>query len=203
MQASKRFLCICSVLLGVVLVAICYSYFDNTNQSQLDGFDEDFAVLFAWSNDADDGMSAFEHKKQHGVTKIISGCDADDPGCTYHMSSDFDYSKSYWTGPAENMIPHDSGSEVYGKLPDSAESNPHSGVYPRHLAPEERTDREKAEDAAKTNVHRLEEIERQLEAEVRSAVRHPRDVHAHLTTLPFPASGRCATILQYGRASAS
>jgi hypothetical protein len=165
MQASKRFLCICSVLLGIILLAICYTTIDHSYQSQID---EDYAVLFAWSNDADDGMSAFEHKKQHGITKIISGCDADDPGCTYHMSSDFDYSKSYWTGPAEDMIPRDSGSEVYGKLPDSSESNPRSAVYPRHLAPEERTDREKAEDAAREKVHRLGDIERRLEAEVRT-----------------------------------
>jgi hypothetical protein len=164
MHASKRFLCICSVLLGIILLTICFTSFDHSNQSQID---EDFSVLFAWSNDDDDGMSAFEHKKQHGVTKIISGCDADDPGCSYHMSSDFDYSKSYWTGPAEDMIPHGSEGEVYGKLPDSAESNPRSGVYPRHLAPEERTEREKAEDAAKENVNRLKEIEQHLEAEVR------------------------------------
>jgi hypothetical protein len=166
MQASKRFLCICSALLGIILLTICYTSVDQSNQSQID---EDYAVLFAWSNDADDGMSAFEHKKQHGVTKIISGCDADDPGCSYHMSSDFDYSKSYWTGPAENTIPQGSGGEVYGKLPNPADSNPRGGVYPPPIAPEERSDNENAEDAAKKNVNRLGEIQRQLEVEVRAS----------------------------------
>ena len=155
MQGSKRFTFVCSVLTGFLFLATVY---DATVDVTDEFSSEDFTELYAWSNDADDGTSAFPNKKQHGVTKIISGCDADDPGCLYHMSPDFDYSQSYWTGPSANMNPQDASNEVYGVLPGSTST---SVVH--HLAPEEKSEQEIEDDR---KIRDLQDIQRNLEVQV-------------------------------------
>ena len=89
-------LCICAAF-G------CALYFVVTDESSAEsgrGRDELVSSLFSWSNDADDGVSVL-HGEQHGVTRIISGCDADDPACTYHIAPNHNYQQSFWSGPAE------------------------------------------------------------------------------------------------------
>lgn len=148
MHISKRLQIVFFGILGCILFVL--AYFTNND----DPVSEDLTELFAWSNDADDGMSAF-HTTQHGVTKIISGCDADDPGCLYHMSKNFDYSKSYWTGPSADMNPKDPSNEVYGLMP---------GVnIVHHLAPEEKSIEEKDNDR---RLRDLQDVWRDLENQV-------------------------------------
>ena len=153
MSASKRLLVVASGILGAILLIIACSVIVWNDDGTKEDF-EDLAALYAWSNDADDGMSAF-HKTQHGVTKIISGCDADDPGCLYHMSKNFDYSQSYWTGPSVNLNADDPRNEVYGLMP------PEHAVH--HLAPEEQSSEERQNDQ---NLHRLQVIWREMQDQV-------------------------------------
>jgi hypothetical protein len=54
----------------------------------------------------------------HGCENLEEFCDissfADDPYCTYHMSKDHDYQKSFWTGPDEKV--HSMSVKVLGNF---------------------------------------------------------------------------------------
>ena len=81
----------------------CALYVLSAGKSSPDsnvGASELLSKLFSWSNDADDGVSVL-HGEQHGLTRIISACDPDDPACTYHVAPNQNYQESFWTGPAE------------------------------------------------------------------------------------------------------
>jgi len=51
-------------------------------------------ALLSWSNFADDGAGILGGQ-QHGVSEIITSCDADDPACTFQTSQD-GYAKGKW-----------------------------------------------------------------------------------------------------------
>ena len=51
-------------------------------------------ALLSWSNFADDGSGVLGGQ-QHGVSEIITSCDADDPACTFQTSKD-GYAKGQW-----------------------------------------------------------------------------------------------------------
>ena len=85
-------------ILAVVAVAAFVSEDSASAPESLEIAARNGDKLFSWVNSFDDGKGVTS-AGQHGGTQTISACDADDPDCLFHESSDADYSKSYWTGP--------------------------------------------------------------------------------------------------------
>jgi hypothetical protein len=58
-------------------------------------------ALLSWSNFADDGAGILGGQ-QHGVSEIITSCDADDPACTFQTSKD-GYAKGKWVSSLDSQ----------------------------------------------------------------------------------------------------